>query len=111
MAIVVGEHNTFGTIDNNGEFIIPFGKFKSLGDFSGGMAYAVKAIDKHNFCYGYIDKAGKTIIPFKYTRAGIFENHLARVWTGTVIKRKSSRLYTPTEGGYIDRNGKEFWEN
>ena len=121
LAIVAGDRNKFGAIDNSGKFIIPFDKFRSLGDFSNGIAYAMKFIDKHNFRYGYIDTTGKTIIPFKYISARNFDGNIARVWTKKRVKEEYKRKifhtgkvvkwygYISAGGGYIDRSGNEFW--
>jgi len=114
VSIVTDANNQFGAIDIHGNFLIPFGKFKVIRDFSDGLAPAGNFIDKHSFRHGFIDKTGKEIIPFKYLLTEPFHNGLARVYTEKKYsKNEGSNVPSNSVefigGGYIDKQGKEYW--
>ncbi len=85
-------------MDSSGREVI-MRDFLEVRDFSEGLA-AVRKSDK----WGYIDKTGKTIIDFKYTRVGNFENGLAWAFYGDMNKSKS------IIGFYIDKEGNEYYQ-
>ena len=55
--------------------------------------------------WGYIDKSGKLVIPYKYSRAWNFHEGLASVAKRWVINRRSVR-YSGYSWGFINRDGK-----
>jgi hypothetical protein len=101
----------FGYISHAGEFVIK-PQFGDANDFSEGIALirlsAIKSptegvldgfteFQKGAHDYGYINKAGETIIAPVYDAAGDFSSGLAPVCMGDYGKRKC---------GYIDATGK-----
>ena len=83
-------------VDKNGKVIIPFiydtesvgegGYFSIMNDFSEGLAAVHKTINQTadtegDARYGFIDKTGKTVIPFNYSYANSFSEGLAAVAT------------------------------
>lgn len=116
------ENSEFFYFDLNGEAIVPLGDYECIVGCSNGMYIAEK-----NNKYGYIDKQGKIIIPFKYDSIGSFSEGLAAVamdgkcgYINTdgelVIPCKydsagsfeNGRAYVKTGGQYysIDKNGR-----
>ncbi len=80
----------FGFINNQGDTIIPIGKYKFLNPIDDhGMILAMNHDDKQ----GYIDINKKVLIPFIYDDLGVFAYHLA-------FAKKDGNF------GYIDREGK-----
>ena len=84
----VNKKGAWGFIDKNGKNVIPC-QWKSVRPFSEGLA-VVEHFDEQ---YSYIDKTGKVLFTFPFTKAFSFYNDLARVQT--------DKGY-----GYIDKNGK-----
>lgn len=84
-----------GYVDKNGKIVIPFiytpemvgegGSFSEMNPFSEGLAAVRKTINATQDnpmgqpIYGFIDKTGKTVIPFSYTSARSFSEGLAVV--------------------------------
>ena len=81
----------FSCIDKTGEKAF-LGDWRVINSFSDGLSCAMKKYG--NDKYGYIDKTGKIIIPFKYNEADPFFDGLACV-------RNNRGKY-----GYIDKTGK-----
>jgi hypothetical protein len=94
----------YGVIDKTGKIVIPF-IYNQLEDFQEGLAAANKGkiLKRGRYSWqietvsagktGYINKAGKTIVPFEYDGGGFFEK-------GFAIVNKDSLNFT------IDINGK-----
>lgn len=95
LAAVVTAKGMMGAIDKSGKFIIP-PTFFGLHDCTEGL---IGAIDNQNKKWGFIDKTGKTVIPFKYddptSAPGVlpFSDGLALA----ILNKKV---------GYIDKTGK-----
>lgn len=84
-----------GYVDKNGKTVIPFiytpeivgegGSFSEMNPFSEGLAAVQKTVNPSQDnpygqpIYGFIDKTGKTVIPFTYTHAQSFSEGLAAV--------------------------------
>ncbi|MFW2177223.1 MULTISPECIES: WG repeat-containing protein [unclassified Moraxella] len=98
-----------GYVDKNGKTIIPFvyapnivgegGEDLEMNDFSEGLVAVGKKTDPNanifgQSIYGFIDKTGKTVIPFQYTSAENFSDGLA------VVGNDDNRY------GYIDKNNR-----
>lgn len=93
-----------GYIDATGKIVIPAiyepsqsgegGGVIEVNPFKEGLASVSK-----NDSWGFINKNGKTIIPFKYVLAGNFVNGKAPV----AVNKNDSYPYT---WGYIDKSGK-----
>lgn len=66
------------------EFIAP--KYEDAGTFNNGLAPV-----KQNGKWGYIDKTGKTVIPFQYDIAGLFNEGFALV--GTLVYSEPETVY------------------
>jgi hypothetical protein len=81
-AVLPSNGKGFGFIDRSGKMVIPAKYAQAIGSienplsspFSEGLAPVVLT-DK----WGYIDKTGKTIVPFEYEMAEPFKNGVARV--------------------------------
>lgn len=99
-----------GYVDKNGKTVIPFiytphlagegGEFVEMNDFSEGLAAVQKIskgksvdIDSDGY-YGFIDKTGKTVIPFNYAWAESFSQGLA------AVRNNEGKM------GYINKEGK-----
>lgn len=76
LAIVAdAKEETYGMMDSTGKMVIPFGIYQDLSaEFNNGLALA-----KKNDRWGYINKAGKEVIPFVYEDAFPFSNGRAEV--------------------------------
>lgn len=76
LAIVAdAKEETYGMMDSTGKMLIPFGIYQDLSaEFNNGLALA-----KKNDRWGYINKAGKEVIPFVYEDAFPFSNGRAEV--------------------------------
>lgn len=74
LAIVYKPNEMRSYIDTKGKTVINLPANSLAYDFSDGLA-AVKKDEK----VGYIDKTGKTVIPFEYTRGNPFYNGIAYV--------------------------------
>ena len=83
----------WGFIGKSDKAVIPF-KFNNAGRFSEGMA-AVELNGK----WGFINNSGRLVIPCRYSWVGDFHNGLALVEIGFMKQ------------GYIDKTGKEYWED
>ena len=94
----------YGYVTRSGRVVVP-PTYRGAGPFSEGLAPVSKdasyqddpdpmyaASPEGGEAWGYIDGAGKVVIPFGFSRAGIFVNGLARA-------RQSGKW------GYIDRTG------
>ena len=142
--------NLYGFIDEEYENVIPF-KYYNAGPFKEGLApvsnlptketdldFAMRDLDFpmdsvgliEEGNYGFIDKNGELIIPFKYSYAGCFNEGLAMVKLNgkygfidnlgnEIIPCKYDSIGGFIEGfswvnygnGYINRNGTEYWED
>ena len=102
----VNENNMYGFIDKTGKEVIPLNYYVQAYDFNEGLA-AVWGGDYQIYdekggwptygddCrWGFIDKTGKLVIPFKYDECRSFSEGLAAV-----------RLND--KWGYVDKTGKE----
>jgi hypothetical protein len=85
-----------GYIDTKGQWAIK-PQFDGLSDFSEGLA----AVNLGANCgmggkWGFIDKSGTTVIPFRFLSAGQFQNGRACVWEergkGEVIDRNGNTI-------------------
>jgi len=86
---ISGTNHQLGFIDSTGNIVIP-GKFKSVGSFIGGLAWAKTLDDK----VGFIDPKGNWAIPpkFEYAKSFDLESGMAR------IKINDQWAYTNTKG-------------
>jgi len=85
--------NKWSFINKNGIIISPF-FYDEVNDFSEGLA-AVKKQDK----WGFINKNGELIINAIYEEVYDFDNGLAAAFeNGSLL-------------GYIDKDGKQYWED
>ena len=96
IALVQRDKKTFG-IDTNGRELFSLGSgeidFSRVNSFSDGLCKMYSLSEK---AYGYIDKSGKTVLPFEYAeKTGDFHDGLALVYD-------SANAYW----GYIDKTGK-----
>lgn len=80
----------WGFIDKTGKEIIPLRPYRSVSNFSEGLA----AVQDQNLKWGFIDKTGNEVIPCQYTTAGDFSEGLA------MVEDQNSKY------GFIDRTGK-----
>ena len=79
----------WGVIDTNGEVVIPFGEYESIGKFKDGMS-----VVKKDGKFGYIDSTGALVIPCEFDAAYDFGDGLACVYS------VENRMC-----GYIDKTG------
>ncbi|MDE6269020.1 MAG: WG repeat-containing protein [Muribaculaceae bacterium] len=112
----------FQVVDRDGNIVVPFGEIGYIGDISGGMAPASNQVqggykgDSGKLSrfsrdravgfvprYGYIDEAGKWVIPEQYTSAGKFDKNGFAVVSTTV-----SRGAFNDNTIYIDRSGRKL---
>lgn len=89
IAIVMPSPQKGEIIDVTGQMIGPFGLYAGVQPFSGGMA-AVLRDENHS---GFIDSAGKLVIPMKFSAAASFSDGLAAVADST------------GKWGWIDKTG------
>jgi len=83
---------TYGIIDSTGKTVIPVGIYQSLSsEFNNGLALA-----KKNDLWGFINKAGKEVIPFVYEDAFPFQQGRAEVTKGY------EQVYINTKGEVVD---------
>lgn len=87
--VLNGKH---GVVDSLNKIIIPF-IYDFIYHYEDGMC--LFELDKQ---FGYFDLTGKIKVESKYSFATNFENGLAYV------------RYENGEGGFIDKNGTEYWE-
>lgn len=97
-------------MDFNGKtrwvFLDTLGEIKIIPEGDEVMMYsdglALSAINNndttYNYLFGFVDKTGKAVIPFKFIDASYFENGLA--WARTMDTK-----------GYIDKTGKYVFTN
>ncbi len=71
----VMNHDERGYVDTNGRMVLPWDTTGFGSSFSEGLAVMTNKNDR----FGYIDKQGKTVIPFIYDEVTPFINGLARV--------------------------------
>ena len=79
LARVTLNNNKWGFIDKTGKEVVPIGKYKTVQDFSEGLAAVSINVQGVGNKYGYIDKTGKEVIPCKYDGAKNFSEGLAAV--------------------------------
>jgi hypothetical protein len=84
--------NKWGFVDKTGKEIIEI-KYDSVCDFEEGLARI-----KLNNKWGFVDGTGKEVVPIKYEDIDSFKRGLAR-FRGHEDK-----------SGYVDRNGREYFE-
>lgn len=73
--------DSIGYLDTSGHFAIkPRKDFDVAGDFKNGYAWVGKYFGD-TLLYGFIDKAGKMVIPCRYKEVEPFYNHLAIVYS------------------------------
>jgi hypothetical protein len=73
-----GNNRIWGLINKENEFVISFEEgYKFLGFLEEGLISAKKKENR----YGFIDRNGKVVIPFKYYHADSFKNGMAKVTT------------------------------
>lgn len=82
-AVVVGNQG-FALMDEKGELLTPWYTF--ISSMSEGRAAFAKD-GGENWKYGYLDKAGKEVIPAQYESAGPFRNGKALVQVGSNLFR------------------------
>lgn len=85
----VCKDDQWGVIDTNGEVVIPFGEYESIGKFKDGMS-----VVKKDGKFGYIDSTGALVIPCEFDAAYDFGDGLACVYS------VENRMC-----GYIDKTG------
>ena len=76
------------------------------GVFSNGVFPVYKTTGVKEYEYGYIDKTGRLVIPFKYKRAGNFKNGFAKVDVEVAENEKKTikTLYVDTKGNEYPYN-------
>ena len=85
----VCKDDQWGVIDTNGEVVIPFGEYESIGKFKDGMS-----VVKKDGKFGYIVSTGALVIPCEFDAAYDFGDWLACVYS------VENRMC-----GYIDKTG------
>lgn len=88
----------YGVVDENGDYIVK-PKYKEIDfnfGYKTGLSYVINPSDK----YGFINPAGKEVIPCKYDRIETFEN-------GVIIVKTKIGDYDYLSG-IIDSTGKEL---
>ena len=80
----------FSYINHKGETVIPSQPWNRAGEFHEGLASVQQS---GSLCYGYIDKTGKNVIPYRWEWCGDFSHGFAPV--------KENGKY-----GFIDKSGK-----
>lgn len=91
---------TYGLVNEKGEFIVPMGVYDEIGGFSDGLAM-VKKSEK----YGFMDSAGKIIIPMIYDYASLyFKDGFLSVKKDTKfgIIDKQNNIVIPFDYDYTD---------
>lgn len=63
----LGIDDTFGLVNEKGEFVVPMGFYDDIGGFSDGLSRVAKG-DK----YGYIDSRASVVIPIVYDYAELY---------------------------------------
>lgn len=112
LAYTVSEPRPAGYIDSSGQFVIKPGRFRSSSQFSEGLA-AVGIGDK----YGFIDRAGKLVIPPQFSLAGNFCDGVAPILildrSNEPRRSKSTKPFDRLQMsrpsgkyGFIDKQGK-----
>lgn len=94
------ETESYGLVNEQGEFIVPMGVYDEIGGFSDGLAM-VKKSEK----YGFMDSAGKIIIPMIYDNARLyFKDGFLSVKKDTKfgIIDKQNNIVIPFDYDYTD---------
>ncbi|MEJ1242158.1 WG repeat-containing protein [Chryseolinea sp. T2] len=115
---VVRKGRSWGIIDAKGNFLVPYGKYKSISDegFINGYCAVSADVDKT----GYIDRSGKLVIPCEYSLCEPFDDQgYAYVETKSyrgdsyMIKANGEKIKLPPDvkpgiqqHGIYDRSGK-----
>jgi hypothetical protein len=107
----------WGYIDERGRVLVEL-RYAVLRDYSEGLAAAavldaerperpgVGRLERRNLKWGYVDRAGREVIPAKFISAGDFAEGLAAVNPGGVGGEGGGSLCGPRgDYGYIDRTG------
>ncbi len=108
----------WGYIDERGGVLVEL-RYAVLSDFSEGLAAAAvldkekperpslgRGLERRNLKWGYVDRAGREVIPMQFLNAGDFAEGLAAVNPGVGGGGGESSLCgTPSNYGYIDRTG------
>ena len=94
----VYENDRMGFVDSTGKEVIPC-KYTGSPAFSEGLV-CLCPYDATAEAYGYLDKKGETVIPFKFKQAGFtnFQNGECRVSVNGVIcliNKKGEIVFTP----------------
>lgn len=86
-----------GVINLDGNFVIPLGKFLSIGNYSEGLAIVGQRVDNGQILYGYMNKVGDIVIAPQFQNAEDFHNGLARIYDS-----QSGLIgYVNTKGNYV----------
>lgn len=107
LAGVVDDNYNAGFINQAGKLVIPTiyrpemvgegGSALEVKPFKEGVVAIAKADKNGNESWGFIDKSGKTVIPFKYASADSFSGGIAPV----AITKNDGWVW-----GFIDKSGK-----
>ena len=89
--VVINDNNQYGVTDNDGNVIVPFGKYGWISGFDHGLArvHSIRVITD-NPKWGLVDKRGKEILPLSYDN----------IWDFFGKNRKSTKVI---------HDGTEFW--
>lgn len=84
-----------GAINDKGKIVVPFGKYDRMGDFSEGVCavgnYKVKG--ERDLNSGYVNTAGKEIVPLKYDYTSAFSEGMGMFGVGK-------------KAGFVNKEGK-----
>ncbi len=100
----------YGFLDTSFKMKI-YNKYYYASDFSEGLADCAIVASPTELKYGYIDRNGKTVIPFSFDDASHFENGVARVGIGQNrggqrISMEAKKEHDYITFGFIDKKGK-----
>lgn len=84
----LGVSEVYGAVNEQGEFIVPLGKYDEIYEFYDNGLILVKKNDK----YGYIDSNGNEVIPLIYDKAETFDGKY------TVVAQNNHHLVINTNG-------------
>ncbi len=89
--VVKNDNHQYGVTDNDGNIIVPFGKYGWISGFDHGLArvHSIRVITD-NPKWGIIDMKGKEILPLRYNN----------IWDFSGKNRKSTKVILA---------GEEFW--
>ncbi|MCL2422124.1 MAG: WG repeat-containing protein, partial [Defluviitaleaceae bacterium] len=101
---------TMGVIDRQGNYIVPFGRYRTIRQFSQGLAavdggYWDEDGEFVSRGWGFIDVYGKEVIPFTYDLAGEFFEGFAAVGIDAVGRIGEGQRFDSGRWGFIDREG------